>query len=205
MGVGPDDVMRGTSGEQDGERVILPVDPGLYEVCAALVRLASAAGVTLGTAESCTGGLVAGCLTAVPGSSAVVRGGVVSYAIPVKQAVLGVTDEVVETPGVGVVSGACAEQMAEGARRVLGSDVAVSVTGIAGPGGEEPGKPVGTVWLGLSTPRGTHSECHLFSGDRASVRLEAVRRAVELLHEGVVDASGPADVGPGRDEAESGR
>lgn len=205
MKMGPGAAARGASGSGDGEKVVLPADPGLYDACAELVRSATAAGVTVGTAESCTGGLVAGCLTAVPGSSAVVRGGVVSYAIPVKQAVLGVTEEVVEAPGVGVVSGACAEQMAEGARRVLGSDVAVSVTGIAGPGGEEPGKPVGTVWLGLATPRGTRAERRLFGGDRASVRHAAVRRAVELLREGVVEASAPTGPGPDGARADSDR
>ncbi len=122
-----------------GEKTILADDPELFDASAELVRLAGSAGITLGTAESCTGGLVSGCLTAVSGSSAVVRGGVVSYAVPVKQALLGVTDEVVSTPGVGVVSGECAEQMARGARLALGCDVAVSVTGIAGPGGAEPG------------------------------------------------------------------
>lgn len=204
MKMGPGDVTRDVP-DVRGEKVILPADPGLYDACAELVRSASAAGVTVGTAESCTGGLVAGCLTAVPGSSAVVRGGVVSYAIPVKRAVLGVTEEVVETPGVGVVSGACAEQMAEGARRVLGCDVAVSVTGIAGPGGEEPGKPVGTVWLGLSTPHETRAERRLFAGDRTAVRLAAVCRAVELLHEGVVETSAPIGASPRGATADSSR
>lgn len=187
----------GRPGEKGRDKVILAHDEGLFDACAALVADAVRAGVTLGTAESCTGGLVAGCLTAVPGSSAVVRGGVVSYAVPVKQALLGVTDEVVQTPGLGVVSGECAEQMARGARRALGCDVAVSLTGIAGPGGEEPGKPVGTVWLGLSTPAGTRAERDLFPGDRAEVRHAAVSRAVELLREGVVEAGSLARAAAG--------
>lgn len=170
-----------------GEKTILADDPELFDASAELVRLAGSAGITLGTAESCTGGLVSGCLTAVSGSSAVVRGGVVSYAVPVKQALLGVSDAVVRTPGVGVVSGECAEQMARGARLALGCDVAVSVTGIAGPGGAEPGKPVGTVWLGLATPGGTRSLLCRFGGDRAEVRRQAVRRALALLREGVVE------------------
>ena len=170
-----------------GEKTILADDPELFDASAELVRLAGSAGITLGTAESCTGGLVSGCLTAVSGSSAVVRGGVVSYAVPDKQALLGVTDEVVSTPGVGVVSGECAEQMARGARLALGCDVAVSVTGIAGPGGAEPGKPVGTVWLGLATPGGARSLLCRFGGDRAEVRRQAVRRALALLREGVVE------------------
>lgn len=171
----------------EGE-MLLP-DRELYAACAALVSEASAAGLTVGTAESCTGGLVTGAITSVPGSSRVVRGGVVSYAIPVKHEVLGVTDEVID--GVGVVSAECAAQMAEGARRVLGCDVSVSVTGIAGPGGEEPGKPVGTVWMGLATPGGTKTFYALFAGDRAAVRHAAVRRAVDLLREGIMESCDP--------------
>lgn len=171
------------------EKTLLAEDPELFDACAKLVRRAGAARVTLGCAESCTGGLVAGCLTAVPGSSAVVRGSVVSYAIEVKRHLLGVCDEVLDAPGVGAVSPECAAQMAEGARGALGCDVAVSITGIAGPGGAEPGKPVGTVWMGLATPVGTRTFPHLFSGDRAEVRHAAVARAVELLCGGVVEAS----------------
>lgn len=152
------------------------------------LEAARAAGVTLGCAESCTGGLVSGSLTAVPGSSDVTRGGVVSYAIPVKREVLGVPAEVLEDPRLGAVSRACAEAMAEGARRVLGCDVAVSVTGIAGPGGEEPGKPVGTVWFGLAGPGGTRSVLRAFDGDRGEVRLRAVLQALSLLREGAVEA-----------------
>ena len=168
-----------------GEKTILSYDEGLYDVCAALVREGLGAGLTVGTAESCTGGLVAGSITAVPGSSAAIRGGVVSYAIPVKHAVLGVSQEVID--GVGVVSAECAAQMAEGARRVLACDVAVSVTGIAGPGGAEPGKPVGTVWMGLATPRGTQTFENHFPGDREGVRHAAILRAVQLLREGLVE------------------
>lgn len=169
------------------EKTLLADDEELFDRCAELVRAAAGAGVLLGTAESCTGGLVSGCLTAVPGSSAVVRGGVTSYAVPVKHAVLGVSSAVLDAPGVGAVSSECAAQMAEGAARVLGADVAVSVTGIAGPGGAEPNKPVGTVWFGLCTPAGTRTVRHCFDGDRAAVRHAAVRCAVDLLYEGVVE------------------
>ena len=122
----------------------------LRSASAELIALAREAGVTLATAESCTGGLVCGALTAVPGSSAAVMGGVVSYAIDVKRRVLGVSSEVLDDPALGAVSSECAEEMAVGAARVLHADVAVSVTGIAGPGGAEPGKPVGTVYIGIS-------------------------------------------------------
>lgn len=170
------------------EKLVLPSDDGtLYDLCADLVALAGERGVTLGCAESCTGGLVSGSLTAVSGSSAVVRGGVVSYAIPVKREVLGVSPVILDDPRLGAVSSECASQMAEGARHVLNCDVAVSVTGIAGPGGEEPGKPVGTVWFGLATSQETHTSLNHFDGDRAHVRYQAVLRALELLREGVME------------------
>ena len=145
-------------------------------------------GVTVGAAESCTGGLVCGAVTAIPGSSEVLRGGVVSYDPAIKHDVLGVSQTVIDTPEIGVVSSECAEAMAVGARRVLTCDVAVSVTGIAGPGGAEPGKPVGTVWFGLATPQRCTSSCSHFPGDRDEVREQAVLRALELLCEGIAEA-----------------
>lgn len=138
---------------------------------------------TLGTAESLTGGLIASAITSVAGSSEVMLGGIVSYAVSVKHAVLGVDQGVLDT--VGPVSEECAGQMAEGARRVLGCDLSVAVTGIAGPGGAEPGKPVGTVWFGRATPRGTTCECLCFPGDRQTVRLQTVSHALDLLREGL--------------------
>ena len=172
-----------------GERDLFLADPALLDECAELLDLARERGLSLGTAESCTGGLVSACLTAVPGSSDVVRGGVMSYAVAVKRAVLGVSGEVLDDPALGAVSRECAEQMAAGARRVLGCDVAVSVTGIAGPGGAEPGKPVGTVWFGVSAPRGASSRLELFAGGRAEVRHAAVRTAIRLLREAVMEKS----------------
>lgn len=165
--------------------VRLPGQDDLVALAGQVIEAGKAAAKTVGTAESCTGGLVSGALTAVPGSSSVVRGGVTSYAIAVKHAVLGVSSEVLDAPGVGAVSSPCAAQMSQGARRVLGADVAVSVTGIAGPGGAEPGKPVGTVWFGLATQEGTHTECHLFGGSRSEVRAKAVWVALSLLLEGL--------------------
>ncbi len=139
--------------------------------------------MTIGTAESCTGGLVSAALTDVPGSSEVVRGGVVSYAAEVKQAVLGVQPIVCNTAGLGVVSEVCARQMAEGACRALKCDVAVSTTGIAGPTGSEPGKPVGTVWFAVSSACGTHASRRLLPGNRSGVRAHAVRVALQLMLE----------------------
>lgn len=171
-----------------GERAVLADNGELFGAAEELLSLARGRGLTLGTAESCTGGLVSACLTAVPGSSDVVRGAVVSYAIPVKRSVLGVSSDVLDDPALGAVSAECAEQMAQGARRVLGCEVAVSVTGIAGPGGAEPGKPVGTVWLALSTVAGERSRLLELSGDRSEVRRQAVIGALSLLREGVVDS-----------------
>lgn len=165
------------------------MSPETFEAARRVVTAGSAAGVTVGAAESCTGGLVCGAITAVAGSSEVLRGGVVSYDPDIKVDVLGVSRSIIDDPEVGVVSGACAEQMARGARRVLSCDVAVSVTGIAGPGGAEPGKPVGTVWFGLADGHGVRSSCSHFAGSRDEVREQAVRRALELLCEGIAETS----------------
>lgn len=152
-----------------------------YLLCQRIIEEATRAHLTVGTAESCTGGLVCGALTDVPGSSAAVCGGIVSYAVPVKERVLEVPTSITSDPQVGVVSSECAAAMCEGARRVLSCDVAVSVTGIAGPGGEEPGKPVGTVWFGVTSSLGTHTHVRVFPGNRAAVRSEAVDHALELI------------------------
>lgn len=148
-----------------------------------VITCAREAGATLGSAESCTGGLVCAALTEIAGSSACVKGSVVSYAVPVKEQVLGVPTGVTRDDSVGVVSGECAQHMAAGARRVLRCDVAVSTTGIAGPGGAEPGKPVGTVWFGVASPRGLRSFVRHFDGDRTFVREQAVAEALEALLE----------------------
>ena len=150
------------------------------EAARRVIEKASHAGVSLGTAESLTGGLIAGSLTAVPGSSSVVRGGIVSYVDEVKRAVLDVPDPVLET--VGAVSRETARAMAEGAVARLSCDIAVSVTGIAGPGGAEPGKPVGTVWMGVCR-RGAAADARLlsFRGDREQVRLQTVLAALEAF------------------------
>jgi len=124
--------------------------PGLEDVC---MRELKARGWTMATAESCTGGRIAERLTALPGVSAVYRGGVVSYWSSVKQGVLGVPQEILDT--YGAVSEECARAMAEGARTVTGADIAVSVTGVAGPDPDERGVEVGIVYIGLATPDGT--------------------------------------------------
>ncbi len=164
----------------------------MMTVAEKLVALLKAQGLTCVTAESCTGGGVGAAITAVPGSSAVFLGGVISYANAVKQDVLGVSPATLET--VGAVSSETAAQMAVGARRLLKADLAVSVTGIAGPGGGSAAKPVGLVWFGLATKGGVRTEKAVFAGDRAAVRAQAVTRALGLLATGaaVAGTSGAA-------------
>ena len=147
----------------------------------AIIERASEAGLTVASAESCTGGLVCGALTDIAGSSAVVLGGVCSYAVPVKEAVLGVPQDITRADAIGVVSAECAEAMATGVRQLMGADIAVSTTGIAGPGGEEPGKPVGTVWFAVDSEQGTRSVRAVFDGDRMAVREQACAYALSLV------------------------
>lgn len=150
----------------------------LTTVSADVVRAFLAKNLTLGTAESLTGGMIAASVAGVSGASAVLMGGVVSYDSRVKHEVLGVEQSVIDT--VGVVSEPCARQMADGARRVLKVDVAVSATGIAGPTGGTPETPVGTVFIGVSGPGGTRvDECH-FMGDRQSVREQSAAHALQM-------------------------
>lgn len=163
----------------------MPSDEETFSRAEEVVRKATKRGLTVGTAESCTGGLVCAAITDVPGSSCALRGGVVSYDAEVKHDVLGVDERIISDPAIGVVSADCAEQMATGARVVLRCDIAVSITGIAGPSGALPGKPVGTVWFGLATPSSVRSECHHFTGNRNEVRMQAVQQALVLLCEGL--------------------
>ena len=144
-----------------------------------LVELLKARGLTCATAESCTGGGVGSAITAVPGSSAVFAGGVISYSNEVKREVLGVKAETLAT--VGAVSPETAAQMADGVRRLLKTDLAVSLTGIAGPDGGSDEKPVGLVWFGLSTKDGVRTEKSIFRGDRARVREQAIVHALGML------------------------
>ncbi len=168
-------------------------DEPIGQAASCLVHEADAAGLTCACAESCTGGLVSGAITAVSGSSGVLRGGVVSYAVGVKHDVLGVDSAILDDPALGAVSAECAEQMCVGAARLLKADVAVSVTGIAGPTGAEPGKPVGTVWFGLCVGGSARSQlCH-FEGSRDEVRGQAVLHALGLLREGVAELSGKGE------------
>jgi nicotinamide-nucleotide amidase len=144
-----------------------------------VLELCRARGLMLATAESCTGGLVAARLTSVPGSSDVVLGGVVAYADVVKRDELGVSAELLAEHG--AVSAEVAEVMARGARERLGADVAIAVTGIAGPGGGSPEKPVGLVYLHAEGPDGGRAREFSFPGDRASIRARATVGALHLV------------------------
>ena len=138
-------------------------------------------GKTLVTAESCTGGGIGSALTSVPGSSVVYKGGVICYTNWVKQHILGVEPKLLET--YGAVSAPVAQAMARGVRKALEADISLSVTGLAGPGGDEYGNPVGTVFIGCDSILGTEVREYHFEGDRAFVREQAVTAALELALE----------------------
>jgi nicotinamide-nucleotide amidase len=147
---------------------------------AALLERYRKAGRRLATAESCTGGMVAARLTDIAGSSDVVERGFVTYSNESKIELLGVSAE--QLAHYGAVSAQVARAMAEGALAHSRADIAISVTGIAGPGGAVPGKPVGLVYLGLAAKgRETRVERQHFEGDRQMVRAAALDRALELL------------------------
>ena len=136
-------------------------------------------GRTLATAESCTGGAIGSALTAVSGSSAVYKGGVVSYCNEIKHKLLGIDTDLLDS--VGAVSAPVAAAMAAGVMKLLDADVSVSVTGLAGPGGDEFGNPVGTVFIGYAdSSRALAVEYH-FEGDREAVRRQAVESALKLI------------------------
>lgn len=143
--------------------------------------LKSLSGKTLVTAESLTGGGIGAALTAIPGSSEVYKGGVISYTNQVKHKILGVPMETLEK--YGAVSEPTAKAMAKGVRRVLDADIAVSVTGLAGPGGDEYGNPVGTVFIGYSDENQTVVKPFLFEGDREAVRNQTIEAALNLILE----------------------
>ena len=138
-------------------------------------------GKTLVTAESLTGGGIGESLTAVPGASAVYRGGVISYVNEVKRDVLGVPQEILDR--YGAVSAWTAGYMASGVRKLLNADIAVSVTGLAGPTGDEFGHPVGTVYIGFeSASKAMVKHCN-FAGSREEIRNQTIKAALELILE----------------------
>ena len=159
--------------------------PALLAEAERLLALCRARGLKLATAESCTGGLIAATLTAIAGSSDVVDRGFVTYSNAAKAEMLGVPPELIES--VGAVSREVAGRMAEGALQRSEAGLAVSVTGVAGPGGGSAEKPVGLVWFGLARPnQGTLTERQVFSGDRHAVRRATVARALALIQESLL-------------------
>ena len=153
----------------------------LDELASRVIEIFREKGLSLALAESCTGGMIAETITNVAGASDIFYGSAVTYVNSAKEHILGVARETLEKHG--AVSSECAEEMACGARRVYGADVAMSVTGIAGPGGGSEAKPVGTVWFGLATKDGAETFRRRFAGDRAAVRRQTVEEVLRRLAE----------------------
>ncbi len=177
-------------------RAVVRRGPG--DLASAVGDLLARRGATVATAESCTGGLLGGRITAVPGSSAWYLGGVVAYANRIKESILGVPAHVLETEG--AVSAATAAAMASGVRDRFGADYALSVTGIAGPGGGTPEKPVGLVYLGIASPEGLRTVRCRFGADRETNRRAAAARALNELRLSILfpeTASGKEENGDG--------
>jgi len=158
-----------------------PSEPTLTELSRTIGALLREQGRTLALAESCTGGLMAAAMVDIPGSSDYFDSGVVSYSNQAKLELLGVDGRIIEEHG--AVSRECATAMAEGIREARKVDISLSVTGIAGPGGERPGKPVGTVYIALASGRGTEVKRHHFQGCRTEVREQSARAALLMLRE----------------------
>jgi PncC family amidohydrolase len=151
-------------------------------------------GVVVGTAESCTGGLIAKVITDLAGSSRFFLGGVVSYANETKMRLLSVPEE--QLAAHGAVSAQVARSMAVGARDAMGADCAVAVTGVAGPGGGGPAKPVGLTYVAVADARGSDVRRYVWSGDRAEIRAETARAALMMLIERVSGAAEPRSETP---------
>jgi nicotinamide-nucleotide amidase len=155
-------------------------DAAPHRLVEALAQVLRAKGWRLATAESCTGGLIAAACTALPGSSDWFERGFVTYSNRAKVEMLGVQESLLGAHG--AVSEPVVMAMLQGALKEAGVDLAVAVTGIAGPGGAVPGKPVGTVWLGWGGRGAVHTECLHLEGDRARIRGKAVTEALLRLH-----------------------
>jgi len=144
-----------------------------------LGELLRTAGLTVAVAESCTGGLLGSRITEVPGSSDYFLGGVIVYSNEAKEKLLQISPRLLKE--VGAVSTAVAVAMAEGVRQLLGADIGVGITGIAGPTGAAPGKPVGLVYVALSAADGRWCDRHLYQGDRAGNRKRSVEAALRMV------------------------
>lgn len=158
------------------------LDKGLMDLATAVLDTCVASRIHLATAESCTGGLIAGCLTAIAGSSSVMDRGFVTYSNEAKTQMLGVPADMIEDNG--AVSEPVAKAMASGALERAPVGITVSVTGVAGPGGGSAEKPVGTVWIGLAREgKEPYARGHLFDGDRSAVRKQSIAAALNMVLE----------------------
>lgn len=161
-----------------------PVLADIFRLSKDLLEKAQTRGVTIGVVESCTGGLLGAAITAMPGSSTVFMGGFMTYSNDLKERLVGVSHDTLRKHG--AVSEDTAREMAAGARERLGVDLAISITGVAGPGGGSAEKPIGTVCFGLATSDGVSSETQLFADmARNRVRDYAVMHAMKCLSEAV--------------------
>jgi nicotinamide-nucleotide amidase len=158
-----------------------PRSSNAYDLARAVGEAAKAKGLRIATAESCTGGLVAGAITDIAGSSDWLERGFVTYSNDAKRELLGVAETTLAAHG--AVSEAVAAEMARGAVAASRADVAVAITGVAGPGGGTAAKPVGMVCFGWASAGAVRTETRRFSGDRAAVRAASVERALEGLLE----------------------
>ena len=157
---------------------------GQTDLASVVLDLCSERGLHIAVAESCTGGLLGARLTAIPGSSSVVLGGVIAYANAVKEQMLGVAAETLET--YGAVSESVAAEMATGARQATGAEIGISLTGVAGPGGGTPDKPVGLVWIAVDVSGEVRTHGSRFIGDRAEIRFRSTQAALDLVRRMVV-------------------
>jgi PncC family amidohydrolase len=157
----------------------MPMSPTTQDLEITVGRLLREQGLTLAVAESCTGGLVGHRITNVPGSSDYYRGSITAYACDVKETLLHVRSETLTDHG--AVSEGTAREMAQGVRQAIGADVGVSVTGIAGPIGGTPEKPVGLVYIALVAPDGEWVERHVWTGDRVENKARSADAALDLL------------------------
>jgi len=138
-------------------------------------------GLTLGVVESASGGLISHLITNIPGSSDYYKGSVTAYSNEVKIKVVGVKEDTINK--YGAVSHQVAEEMAQGGRKILATDICLADTGIAGPSGATPGKPVGLFYIGLSHQAGTYSQKHYFQGNREQNKRQAIEAALGWLKE----------------------
>jgi len=173
--------VRATQSADEDEPVLTVPDETLVSLAERLQRLCLERHATVATAESCTGGLIAAAMTAVPGSSGYFLGGLVTYADAAKVQVLGIPEATIDAHG--AVSAQVARAMASGAVERLGATLAVSTTGIAGPDGGSAAKPVGLVYLGLAWEGDADVRRLMLAGDRAAIRDAATAAALEWLIE----------------------